>query len=112
MKQNFRIIFSVLFGDRFFQLKGRSGLLEFWLILLIYGFLPFVLISITENSSLVQNLCIFFVIFLQPWILWGLIVRRFHDLNLRGWWMLTLVALLILPFCPGKKEQNRFDTEN
>ncbi len=33
MQQSLKLIFSVLFGDRFFQLKGRSGLLEFWLII-------------------------------------------------------------------------------
>lgn len=109
MKQNINIILSVLFGDRFFQLKGRSGLLEFWSVVLIYGVLPYILLPIIEKGSWGYNLLLFFITFLQPWILWSLAVRRFHDLNLRGWWILTVVALLILPFIPGKKEQNRFD---
>lgn len=112
MKQSLKLIFSVFFGDRFFQLKGRSGLLEFWLIIIVYGILPCALFSIMENDSLIQKLLLFFIVFIQPWILWSLAVRRFHDLNLRGWWMLTVVALMILPFWPGKKEQNRFDVNN
>lgn len=111
MKKNINIVLSVLLGDRFFQLNGRSGLLEFWLILLIYGILPFVLLDITDNSF-IRGCFLFFIVFLQPWILWSLVVRRFHDLNLRGWWILTMVALLILPFVPRKKEQNRFDVNN
>lgn len=111
MKQNISIILSVLFGDRFFQLKGRSGLLEFWSVLSIYGILPFALLEIIDNSF-GRGCLFFFIVFLQPWILWSLVVRRLHDLNLRGWWILTVVALLILPFVPGKKEQNRFDVNN
>lgn len=112
MKQSFRIIFSVLFGDRFFQLNGRAGLLEFWLIFIIYGILALVAFVITSPDSFIKKLLFFFVIFMQPWILWSLAVRRFHDLNLRGWWILTILPLIVLPFLPGKKEQNRFDVED
>ena len=45
----------------------------------------------------------FFLAFLSLWIMRGLMVRRLHDLNLRGWWMLLIVPLVVLPFWPGKR---------
>lgn len=112
MQQSLKLVFSVLFGDRFFQLKGRSGLLEFGVIIIVYGILPCALFSIMGNDSFIRKLLLFFIVFMQPWILWSLEVRRFHDLNLRGWGMLTMIARIILPFGLGKEEQNRFDVNN
>ncbi len=112
MKRAFKIIFSVLFGDRFFKLQGRADLVEFWLVFVVYWMLPWGWFLRTEPGSTVSVCLMLFIVFLQPWIMWGLVVRRLHDLNLRGWWMLTILPLLVLPFWPGKKEPNRFNEDD
>jgi|GEM_PF-5149933 len=39
-------------------------------------------------------------------------IRRLHDLNLRGWWQLVVLAIpfafVVLCFCKGMSETNRF----
>lgn len=98
----------MLIGNKFFDVHGRAGLLEFWMVMLVYVLLPLGGIVFVQKSPVI-TICSFFLVFLSPWILWGLMVRRLHDLNLRGWWMLLILPLVLLPFWPGKKEPNRFD---
>lgn len=108
MKRVVNIVLSVLIGDKFFDMRGRAGLLEFWTVMLVYVLLPLGVMAFVQKSPVII-ICSFFLAFLSPWILWGLMVRRLHDLNLRGWWMLLILPLVLLPFWPGKKEPNRFD---
>lgn len=108
MKRVVNIVLSVLIGDKFFDMRGRAGLLEFWTVMLVYVLLPLGVMAFVQKNKVII-ICSFFLAFLSPWILWGLMVRRLHDLNLRGWWMLLILPLVLLPFWPGKKEPNRFD---
>lgn len=40
MKRVVNIVLSVLIGDKFFDVHGRAGLLEFWMVMLVYVLLP------------------------------------------------------------------------
>ena len=112
MKNIFNIICSVLFGDKFFEYKGRAGLLEFWVIILVYCACPFLVVNLTKEEGCLYNICLFYLILLMPWITWSVIVRRFHDINMSGWWMCLIIPIIILPFFESSKSNNRFDIED
>lgn len=40
MKRIVNIVLSVLIGNKFFDVHGRAGLLEFWMVMLVYVLLP------------------------------------------------------------------------
>lgn len=54
----------------------------------------------------INNLISFFLVSI-PTI--SLTVRRLHDFNLRGWWLLLFVPSLFAPFFRGDRSDNRFD---
>lgn len=101
------IIFISFFGNKFFDIKSRADLLEFWTILTVYFALPFFMASL-NNITIINMLYLLYFIIFMPWIVGGLIIRRLHDLNLSGWWILCVLPILILPFVKGKNISNRF----
>ena len=110
MKNIFNIILSVAIGDKFFDIKGRAGLAEFWVIMLVYCVCPFLAVNLINEGS-IYMVCLFYLVLLMPWIVWSVIVRRFHDINMSGWWMCLILPLIILPFAEGNKQNNRFNAE-
>ncbi len=50
------------------------------------------------------------LIAITSWIGFCQMIKRFHDRNLSGWWVLTVLIVvgLIILFIPGKRETNRF----
>lgn len=101
LKEVFHILWSTLFGNKFFDIKNRASLLEFWTIFIVYGVLPFLLIGYSD-------LAMYFIVFLSPWIIWSVFIRRFHDLGMRGWWILLIFPLLLVAFIGGEKQDNKY----
>ena len=101
LKELSQILLSTLFGNRFFDVKNRAGLLEFWAIFLVYGVFPFLLVEYSD-------IAMYFIVFLSPWIIWSVFIRRFHDLGMRGWWILLIFPLLLVPFIGGEKQDNKY----
>ena len=78
-----------------------------------------VMFVVTGNASadltqLGGNLLVFAGLFglslISGWVGFCLAIKRFHDRNLSGWWVLTFFILIgiIVLFIPGKEEPNRF----
>lgn len=101
------IIFITFFGNKFFDISSRASLLEFWTITFVYLVLPCVMASLNEIVIINILYLLYFSIFM-PWIIGGLIIRRLHDLDMSGWWMLLIFPILIIPFSRGKSDSNRY----
>lgn len=101
------IIFTSFFGNKFFDIKARADILEFWTIISVYLIFPLIMSSLNDITSIKIIYLVYFILFM-PWIVIGTIVRRMHDLNLSAWWLFTIVPLLFIPFVKGKNLSNRF----
>lgn len=117
--------------------NGRSGRTEYWVFFIVTGLISTVLDILGELFSLFTIISfIFALVILVPSLAIG--VRRLHDLNLSGGWLvgifvytlLTVIAFVSIPtisalhpvfitiiilipsiylaFAPGKNEGNRF----
>ena len=100
---------------RYFDFSGRSSRSEFWWFFLFYVLLYMLAFSLSVNElspldesslsnpeaflakSLTSWFGIAFIVTLIPSI--SLSVRRFHDINMSGWWY---VALQIAPSILGQ----------
>lgn len=100
-----------------FSFKGRIGRQTFWLanILMIIGFVV--------SSALLQSVETepygFVAMLALLWLFFPVTVKRWHDRNKSGFWMLInlipwigqIWTFIELGFLPGTKGQNRFDCE-
>ena len=93
--------------QNYFNFKGRACRSEFWwwfLFTLIHQVLTLVIYSDTFNfAGLGYYLRL---VILVPTI--AVAVRRMHDTNHRGWWILLPPVNLVLAVKTGDKVQNRF----
>lgn len=73
----------------YFQFKGRAARPAYWWYTLVY-FLTYMIISFTNIAPLewLMGLAL-----LLPTV--GLGVRRLHDINMSGWWMLIIFIPVI-----------------
>ena len=106
---------------RYFDFSGRSSRKEFWVtsiilnaILAIFAALEF---FASEMNRELSQIIIFWMIFgLATFIpLWSVAIRRLHDLNSSGWWILISLLpilgtlILIVAFLsPGTKRTNKY----
>ena len=95
----------VLGFQRYFDFSGRSSRSEYWwwlLFVIIAGvvltYADMLLGTYNEDteSGLIEG--IFGLVTVIPWIAVG--VRRLHDINKTGWWVLFAVLFLWLLFIP------------
>lgn len=104
-------------GEIYLRLRGRIPRSVFWLhgvlALLLAAFLGNALLNIAGvRSDLAGPL----VNLLLAWPCIAISVKRLHDYNFRGWWMLvnfvpavgSLVMLIANGFVPGTHGPNRF----
>ena len=106
--------------DKYFDFSGRARRAEYWLFFLFYFVVSFVLLFADGALGFsIQTLglgalgLIFGLAMFIPGL--AVAVRRLHDRDMRGWWMLLvfipflgLLALLIMFVLPGTKGSNRF----
>ena len=101
-------VFAIQSGfQNYFNFKGRASRSEFWwwlLFTLIHQVPTLVIYSDTFNfAGLGYYLRL---VVLVPTI--AVAVRRMHDTNHRGWWMLLPPVNLVLAVQKGDDGQNRF----
>ena len=101
----------------YFDFNGRANRKQFWLYQLFYFIalicVNLLLIPLGEKAGAVVKLLITLALLLPTL---GIIVRRLHDINFRGWWvLLNLVpfvgslVLFVLWLLPGTEGKNRFN---
>lgn len=98
-------IICSIFTENFCTINGRASRKEFntaWMLLVL---LPYLMAYIFPNTAFVW-LMIFILIFIYPAI--SIAIRRLHDLNMSGWWLLLGVSILALPFIKGTEEDNDY----
>ncbi|MDR2673573.1 MAG: DUF805 domain-containing protein [Opitutaceae bacterium] len=107
--------FKTFFG-KYAVFSGRASRKEYWLTYLIITLLwslgGVIFGGISEAAG---NVFLIAAVIVCVCPLWSLSVRRLHDINCRGWWLLlNLVpyvgsfALLIMACIPGAKGGNKY----
>ena len=92
-----------------FVYNGRARRKEFWMFILFNSLISFAIIFIEEIITKSSNRIIFAIYTLAicvPTIAVG--VRRMHDSNHNGWWLLFPIMNYVLLFTEGTKGKNRF----
>ena len=88
--------------SKYFEVKGRASRSEYWWFYLLY--LVFYLASLATNSKVLLVVALAMII---P--LWTAGVRRLHDVNKSGWFLLVPIYNIVLLVTKGTPGQNRFD---
>lgn len=92
--------------DYFFKFRGRASRSEFWWFMLFIFLVQCVMIVLESILPIAIMLPILFIIplLLLPANL-GVTVRRFHDRNLSGWWLLLPILMYIMWILNGPGSQ-------
>ena len=101
--------FTDIIFKRFFDFKGRDGRKVFWLFTLNMFIINSLLGSISAG---LLSIIVSFAVLLPSL---GLSVRRLHDINFSGWWVLIgfipfigVVALIVFACIPGTQGENKY----
>ena len=90
-------MFIKVVRDNYINFEGRARRKEFWMFTLVYTIIAFVTMGIDSvlfpEAELVNLNLLFTLGLLPPSI--GVGVRRLHDTNKSGWWLLLWLLLLI-----------------
>ena len=97
-------------SKHYFDFKGREGRKVFWLFTLNMFIINFILGLISAGFlSIIISIAIFF-----PSL--GLSVRRLHDINFSGWWVLIgfipligVIALIVFACIPVGFNRQKYD---
>lgn len=97
---------------RAFLFSGRIGRGQFILSIMLFLFVISAMLEIDNYfyRNIVWEIICTCVVITDVWFMISQTARRCHDLNIRGWIMLSLIFPLIAIFLPGNKETNRFGT--
>lgn len=87
-----------------FDFKGRASRAEYW----YWGLFILILDQLLASTGDHTTRSVFLLIFFIPNI--SIAIRRLHDVNFRGWWLLPFVNIvaLVVFFLAGNSESNRF----
>ena len=90
-------MFIKVVRDNYINFEGRARRKEFWMFTLVYTIISLVTMGIDfvlfPEAELVNLNLLFTLGLLPPSI--GVGVRRLHDTNKSGWWLLLWLLLLI-----------------
>ncbi len=93
----------------YYDFKGREGRKVFWLFTLNMLIINTILGLFSAD---ILSLIISFAILLPSL---GLSVRRLHDINFSGWWILVgfipflgIIALIVFACIPGTEGENKY----
>lgn len=110
---SFKAFFSGI--SRCFDFKGRTSRFDYWGFLFVFtlfriavGVFDFYLKQLPDAD--VGNIALLevFVFLAFAWIAFALTVRRLHDVNMRGWWVIISIVPFFVSFLKGNREANRF----
>ncbi|MBR3655211.1 MAG: DUF805 domain-containing protein [Elusimicrobia bacterium] len=101
--------FTDIIFKQYFEFNGRECRKTFWLFILNILIVNLALDYISAGFlSMILSILIFF-----PFL--GLIVRRFHDIDFSGWWVLLafipilgFIALIVFGCIPGTEGENKY----
>lgn len=90
----------------FFTIKGRLDCNRFLYLSIIWGISLFLLLTLSSLKIFPIGLFVIFIALILSYIF--LVIRRLHDLNLSGYWLLlcpflNFVALVIGNFVAGEE---------
>jgi uncharacterized membrane protein YhaH (DUF805 family) len=91
---------------RFADFSGRSCRKEYWMFALLYVIVVFALGMIGGALDLAWLPAIGYLIFIIPLIAVG--VRRMHDTDHSGWWLLVPIVPIVFAVTAGTAGPNRF----
>lgn len=79
-----------------FVFRGRASRSEYWWFMLFIFLVNFVIGGIAQlySSNIIVNVSLIVSFLLFPPNL-GVTIRRLHDRNLRGWWLLAPIVPLV-----------------
>jgi uncharacterized membrane protein YhaH (DUF805 family) len=96
--------------------KGRARRSEYWFFTLFYSIF-YIIALIIDNVAglyLYRDASVSYGVISTLWMLatllpgWSVMVRRFHDVDKRAWWVLVPIYNLVLVCTNGTNGQNRF----
>lgn len=91
---------------RYAQFDGRSRRMEYWMFFLFTFVVSIVLQILDAMLGLGFLYLVFALGVLVPSIAVG--IRRMHDTDHSGWWILVPIVNLVFAFTPGTAGPNRF----
>lgn len=121
VKGSFYALVSAL--KRWKDFKGRTTRFDFWgasISIYLFYFVFFISCGLfgamfeKNTISLLPVIAGFLIIvigFVVMWLYLTLYVRRLHDVNMSGWWCLTIIIPLVVSFIKGGKGENKFGQE-
>lgn len=91
---------------QYFDFKGRASRKQYWYFILVHVIVSIALsfIAVFSGIGLLLDLYILFILIPST----SLCVRRIHDCDKSGWFILLPIYNIILLFMPGTKGDNRF----
>lgn len=125
VKGSFYALVSAL--KRWKDFKGRTTRFDFWgasISIFLFYFVFFISCGLFgamceyntkmfEKNTIslllvIAGFLISFISFVVMWLYLTLYVRRLHDVNMSGWWCLTIIIPLIISFIKSGKGENKF----
>ena len=108
-KKYCKVYLTDIIFKQYFDFNGREGRKVFLLFLLNQFIINSILASISGGFLSM----IFSLLILLPFL--GLTVRRLHDINFSGWWVLLafipivgFIALIVFGCIPGTEGENKY----
>lgn len=112
----FKTYYWNILTKNYVNFSGRATRKQYWLFVLfniiVFAVLAFVLSFLGNTGNVLYYLCCL-AVFLPSL---AIDVRRLHDINFSGWWMLLTILpflggliLLVLMLLPSTQGANRFD---
>ena len=104
-----------MFKFYYLSLQGRCDRQQYWL----FGVLPYVILWVVllslARGLLVDRYALYILLLLALWPLVTIQVKRYHDLDMSGWFALLLllpflgkVMAVVIGILPGKPGDNRY----
>ena len=103
--------------DQLLKFDGRIRRMGWWIAGIAVGFVSSFVDSVIDADNSIIITLVFFVIAIIIWMIGlSLSVRRWHDLNKSGWWVLVMLipilgwiySIVMLGFMPGDQGSNNY----
>jgi len=91
---------------KYADFKGRAGRTEYWGFVLLWIIASFILgfVGALIHANWLADLLSLAIVI--PYL--AVFVRRMHDINRRGWWILLPIVNLVFACLSSQPEPNRF----
>ena len=97
---------------RWKDFKGRTTRFDYWGYGIVAAVVQTSLSSVLEKAPKeIEVVTALIAVLLSLCFLWigtAVLIRRFHDVDMSGWWILTIVPVFFIPFFRSDKEAGRY----